>query len=74
MLSDSKFVDEIIDCFFLIIALMPISLISDTSVFSILPSLDDADEVESSAKMTSAWSQPFFFLIFLKFLLVNFYS
>ena len=45
---------------------MPISLISETSVFSIFPSLDDEEMVESSAKITSDSSQPLI-LIFLNF-------
>ncbi len=35
------FVDDIIDCLFLIMALIPISLVTDSSVFSIWPSLQD---------------------------------
>ena len=62
------------DCFLFMIALIPISFISETSVFSILPNLEDEEIVESSAKTTSAWSQPFAFKLFKIFFLVNFYS
>ena len=57
-------VEETIDCFLLMMALIPISLTSETSVFSILPNLDDEEIVESSAKTISASSQPFFFQLF----------
>ena len=68
----SIFVVDIIDCLFLIITLIPISLVTDSSVFSISPNLQDELLFLEEEKTTSASSAPFF-LIFLKYLVENFY-
>ena len=60
----SIFVVDIIDCLFLIITLIPISLVIDSSVFSISPNLHDELLFSEEEKTTSASSAPFFFNFF----------
>ena len=70
--SGSMFVEEIIACFLSFITLIPISLISDSSVFSIFPSRHDELLLTECENIMSASFAPFF-LIFLKFVLVIIY-
>ena len=60
----SIFVVDIIDCLFLFITLIPISLVIDSSVFSISPNLHDELLFSEEEKTTSASSAPFFFNFF----------
>ena len=66
------FVEDIIACFLSFITLIPISLISDSSVFSIFPSRHDELLLTECENIIQLHVPPFF-LIFLKFVLVIIY-